>query len=41
MEDLGIKLLGGTSDAFGRHIRSEMDRWGSVLRNAGIKLEGR
>ena len=41
MDGLGIRLLGGTSDAFGRHIRSEMDRWGSVLRNAGIKLEGR
>jgi tripartite-type tricarboxylate transporter receptor subunit TctC len=39
MEGLGIKLLGGTSEQFGRHIRAEMDRWGSVLRKAGIKLE--
>jgi tripartite-type tricarboxylate transporter receptor subunit TctC len=39
MEVLGIKLLGGTPDQFARHIRSEMDRWGGVLRNAGIKLD--
>jgi tripartite-type tricarboxylate transporter receptor subunit TctC len=41
MEGLGIKLLGGTSDEFSRHIRAEMDRWGTVLRQAGIKLEER
>jgi tripartite-type tricarboxylate transporter receptor subunit TctC len=39
MEGLGIKLLGGTSAQFGRHIRAEMERWGGVLRKAGIKLE--
>jgi len=38
MDGLGIKLLGGPPDEFGRRIRSEMDRWGAVLRNAGIKL---
>ena len=41
MENLGIKLLGGTPEQFSRHIRAEMDRWGSVLRQAGIKLEDR
>lgn len=41
MEGLGIKLLGGTSEEFGRHIRAEMGRWGTVLRQAGIKLEER
>lgn len=41
MEGLGIKLLGGTSDEFSRHIRAEMGRWGTVLRQAGIKLEER
>jgi tripartite-type tricarboxylate transporter receptor subunit TctC len=41
MEGLGIKLLGGTSEEFSRHIRAEMSRWGGVLRQAGIKLEER
>jgi tripartite-type tricarboxylate transporter receptor subunit TctC len=41
MEGLGIKLLGGTSAEFSQHIRAEMDRWGTVLRQAGIKLEER
>jgi tripartite-type tricarboxylate transporter receptor subunit TctC len=41
MESLGIKLLGGTPEQFSRHIRAEMDRWGTVLRRAGIKLEDR
>ncbi len=41
MENLGIKLLGGTPEQFSRHIRAEMDRWGTVLREAGIKLEDR
>jgi len=38
MDGLGIRLLGSTPDGFARHIRAEMDRWGAVLRNAGIKL---
>ncbi|HEY6259807.1 MAG TPA: tripartite tricarboxylate transporter substrate binding protein [Xanthobacteraceae bacterium] len=41
MDDLGIKLLGGTPDQFGQRIRSEIERWGSVLNMAGIKLDDR
>jgi tripartite-type tricarboxylate transporter receptor subunit TctC len=39
MDGLGIRLLGGTPDGFGRHIRAEAERWGAVLRKAGIKRE--
>lgn len=39
MDGLGIRLLGGTPDGFGRHIRAEMERWSAVLRKAGIKRE--
>ena len=39
MHILGIQLLGGTPEEFGRHIRAEMDRWGAVLRKAGVKPE--
>jgi tripartite-type tricarboxylate transporter receptor subunit TctC len=33
----GITLLGGTPDAFGRYIASEMARWDKVAREAGLK----
>jgi hypothetical protein len=39
MDTLGIRLIGGSQQDFGRHIRSEMDKWGAVIRKAGIKPE--
>jgi tripartite-type tricarboxylate transporter receptor subunit TctC len=33
----GITLLGGTPDAFGSYIASEMARWDKVARDAGLK----
>jgi tripartite-type tricarboxylate transporter receptor subunit TctC len=39
MDNLGISLLGGTAADFGRHIRGEMEKWGAVIRKAGIKPE--
>ena len=39
MDGLGIRLIGGTADAFAAHIHSEMDRWAAMLRKTGIKLE--
>jgi tripartite-type tricarboxylate transporter receptor subunit TctC len=39
MDTLGIRLLGGSQQEFSRHIRSEMDKWGAVIRKAGIKPE--
>ena len=39
MDNLGIRLAGGSPQDFSRHIRSEMDKWGAVIRNAGIKPE--
>jgi tripartite-type tricarboxylate transporter receptor subunit TctC len=35
---VGIQLVGGTPDQFTRYIRSEMEKWGNVIRNAGINL---
>jgi tripartite-type tricarboxylate transporter receptor subunit TctC len=40
MDNLGIRLAGGSPEEFSRHIRSEMDKWGAVIRKAGIKPEG-
>ena len=28
----------GTPEAFGKHIASETERWGDIIRRAGIKL---
>ncbi len=41
MDALGIKLVGGTPEQFANRIRSDMDKWGGVLRRAGIKAEMR
>ncbi len=41
MDALGIKLLGGTSEELANRIRTDMDKWGRVLRRAGISPETR
>ena len=35
----GSEVVASTPEAFGKHIRSELDKWGSVIRNAGIKVQ--
>jgi tripartite-type tricarboxylate transporter receptor subunit TctC len=35
----GSEVGGGTADAFGALIRSETEKWGKVVRQAGIKPE--
>jgi tripartite-type tricarboxylate transporter receptor subunit TctC len=35
----GVEPLGSTPEAFGAHIRSEMARWGRVVREAGVQAE--
>jgi tripartite-type tricarboxylate transporter receptor subunit TctC len=37
MDTLGIRLIGGSPQDFERHIHAEMDKWGAVIRKAGIK----
>jgi len=41
MDALGIKLLGGSPAQFTDRIRSDMDKWGGVLRKAGLGAERR
>jgi tripartite-type tricarboxylate transporter receptor subunit TctC len=33
----GAEVIGGTPDAFGTHIAAELQKWGRVIREAGIK----
>jgi tripartite-type tricarboxylate transporter receptor subunit TctC len=37
--DLGATILGGTPDDFGKLIADETEKWGKVIRTAGIKAE--
>jgi tripartite-type tricarboxylate transporter receptor subunit TctC len=35
----GSEVVASTPEAFAGHIRRELDKWGTVIRNAGIKAE--
>jgi tripartite-type tricarboxylate transporter receptor subunit TctC len=37
LEDLGVVVIGSTPERLGAHLRSEMEKWGPVIREAGIK----
>ena len=36
---LGYMPLGGTPEGYGRIIRSETEKWGKIIHNAGIRAE--
>lgn len=36
---LGSQLVAGTPAEFAAHIRNEIDKWGKVIRSAGIQIE--
>jgi tripartite-type tricarboxylate transporter receptor subunit TctC len=38
LEALGVVLPLGSPEDFGRHIASETQRWGDIIKRAGIKL---
>jgi tripartite-type tricarboxylate transporter receptor subunit TctC len=37
LEELGVVVIGSSPEALGAHLRSEMEKWGPVIREAGIK----
>ena len=39
MTEVGYVVTGGSPEDFGRSIRSEMDKWAKILRDANIKVE--
>jgi len=39
MEAQGAEVIGSTPDEFATFIRSELARWGKVIKAAGIKAE--
>jgi tripartite-type tricarboxylate transporter receptor subunit TctC len=39
MNDVGYVVVGGTPEDYGRILRAEMEKWGRIIRGAGIKVE--
>lgn len=37
--DQGASVRGGTPEAFGMHVRSELEKWGKLVRDAKIRLD--
>ncbi|MBN9463229.1 MAG: tripartite tricarboxylate transporter substrate binding protein [Burkholderiales bacterium] len=35
----GMSVVGGSSEQFTRHIHSEIDRWGKIIKERGIKVD--
>jgi tripartite-type tricarboxylate transporter receptor subunit TctC len=39
LEDLGYTVIAGPPERFTANIRSEMDKWGKVVKAAGIRAD--
>jgi len=39
LEQLGLFVVGSTPDQLGRFLKTEMDKWGPLIKEAGIKVE--
>jgi tripartite-type tricarboxylate transporter receptor subunit TctC len=40
LEELGVVVVGSTPEGLTAHLKSEMDKWGPVIKAAGIKGDG-
>jgi tripartite-type tricarboxylate transporter receptor subunit TctC len=39
LEANGIEIQGGTPEHFGNIIKAEVDKWGRIIKAAGIKAD--
>jgi tripartite-type tricarboxylate transporter receptor subunit TctC len=39
LQDLGFDVVASTPDAYGKLIKSEIDRWSSVVKAQNIKVD--
>jgi tripartite-type tricarboxylate transporter receptor subunit TctC len=39
LENVGFELVGGTPEAFGAYIKTEIQKWAKVVKASGIKAE--
>ena len=40
LEQLGVVIVGSSPEELGAHLKREMDKWGVIIKEAGIKGEG-
>jgi tripartite-type tricarboxylate transporter receptor subunit TctC len=40
LEQLGVGVVGSSPEELRTHLKSEMDKWGVIIREAGIKVDG-
>jgi tripartite-type tricarboxylate transporter receptor subunit TctC len=40
LEFLGYTVIGSTADELATHLRSDIDKWGPVIKDAGIRIDG-
>jgi tripartite-type tricarboxylate transporter receptor subunit TctC len=38
LEDLGLFVIGSTPEELGQYLKAEMDKWGPIIREAGISV---
>jgi len=39
-EQFAITPIGSTPDELSRYLRSEMEKWGPIIKDAGITIDG-
>ena len=40
LDQLGVGVVGSTPGELGAFLKSEMDKWGPIIKDAGIKIDG-
>ncbi len=40
LDELGFEVVANSPDEFAARIKTELDKWGKVIRDAKIKVEG-
>ena len=41
LEDLGLFVIGSTPEQLGQYLKAEMDKWGPIIKEAGISIHER
>jgi tripartite-type tricarboxylate transporter receptor subunit TctC len=39
LENVGFEIVGGTPEAFGAYMKSEIEKWGRVVKASGVRAE--
>jgi tripartite-type tricarboxylate transporter receptor subunit TctC len=39
LEGLGVGVIGSSPEELRVHLKAEMDKWGAIIKEAGIKVE--